>query len=225
MKRTTVKTETSIARTPCPETMGARLRIACATKLLLLLLLLLATANLSAGIPNGPVVSTVCGGGPSPYYGYVQGNPLNSTDAQFHTPIGLAMDNTGEYLFVADRDNNAIRVVDLFSSSDYYYFTYTFAPIANVTPAGVISKPVGVVVDACGNVYVLNRGSGTNGTVVAVRLERESPRHERPGPDQCQRHRAGFYQQYLRHHQQQHPAPDSFRRLQRHSQRHQHHRR
>ena len=79
--------------------------------------------------------------GASPFYGYVEGNPANSTDAQFHTPIGLAQDSTGEYLFVADRDNNAIRVVDLFSSPDFYYFTYTFAPIPGFTPSGAISKP------------------------------------------------------------------------------------
>ncbi|MGO8929921.1 MAG: fibronectin type III domain-containing protein [Limisphaerales bacterium] len=128
-------------------------------------LLLLATANLSAGIKNGVVVGTVCGGGDPPYYGYVEGSPITSTDAQFHTPIGLAQDSTAEYLFVADRDNNAIRVVDLFSSSDYYYFTYTFAPITGFTPAGAINNPVGVALDASDNVYVLNRGNGNNGTV------------------------------------------------------------
>ena len=53
-----------------------------------------------------------------PFYGYVEGNPVNSTDAQFHTPIGLALDSTGEYLFVADCGNNAVRVVDLPSSSN-----------------------------------------------------------------------------------------------------------
>ena len=45
-------------------------------------LLLLATANLSAGVQNGVVVGSVCGGGPAPFYGYVEGNPVNSTDAQ-----------------------------------------------------------------------------------------------------------------------------------------------
>jgi hypothetical protein len=128
-------------------------------------LLLLATANLSAGIKNGVVVGTVCGGGYPPYYGYVEGDPITSTDAQFYNPIGLALDSTGEYLFVADRDNNAIRVVDLASSPDYYYSTYTFAPITGFTD-GTINTPVGVALDANDNVYVLNRGNGKNGTVV-----------------------------------------------------------
>jgi hypothetical protein len=129
-------------------------------------LLLLATANLSAGIQNGVVVGTVCGGGAPPFYGYVEGNPIISIDAQFHTPSGIAQDSTGEFLFIADRDNNAIRVVDLFSSSDIFNFTYKFAPVPGFTPANVIVNPVGVVLDADDNVYVLNRGNGNDGTVV-----------------------------------------------------------
>lgn len=129
-------------------------------------LLLLATFSLSAGIQNGVVVGSVCGGGYPPFYGYVEGNPIVSIDAQFHTPIGLAQDSTGEYLFVADRDNNAIRVVDLLSSPDIYNFTYTFAPVPGFTPANVIVNPVGVALDADDNIYVLNRGDGINGTVV-----------------------------------------------------------
>ena len=70
-------------------------------------LLLLATANLRAGAPNGVVVGSVCGGGISPFYGYVEGNPANSTLAKFNTPIGLALDSTGDFLFVADQANNA----------------------------------------------------------------------------------------------------------------------
>jgi sugar lactone lactonase YvrE len=128
-------------------------------------LLLLATTNLRAGVPNGVVVGSVCGGGWPPTYGYVEGNPVNSTYAHFHTPIGLALDSTGEYLFVADRDNNKIRVVDLSSSSTHYNFTYTFAPVPGFTPPNVITNPVGVALDADDNVYVLNRGNGTNGTV------------------------------------------------------------
>ena len=102
---------------------------------------------------------------PRHFYGYVEGNPASATDAQFHTPIGLALDSTGEYLFVADRDNSAIRVVDLSSPPDPYYLTYTFAPIPGYT-SGTINNPVGVALDADDNVYVLNRGNGTNGTVL-----------------------------------------------------------
>jgi hypothetical protein len=127
-------------------------------------LLLLATAKLSAGVQNGVVVGSVCGGGYPPFYGYVEGDPMVSIDAKFHTPIGLALDSTGDYLFVADRDNQRIRVVDLSSSSTYYDLTFTFAPDF-FTPPNVITNPVGVALDANDNVYVLNRGNGQNGTV------------------------------------------------------------
>jgi DNA-binding beta-propeller fold protein YncE len=121
----------------------------------------------------------VCGGGYPPYYGYVEGDPITSTDAQFHTPIGLALDSTGEYLFVADRDNNAIRVVDLSSSSAHYNFTYTFAPIIRLH-SGTNHQPVGVALDADDNVYVLNRGNGNNGTVVVFDSLRRRPSARMP---------------------------------------------
>ncbi len=153
--------------------------------------LLLATGNLSAGIKNGVVVGSVCGGGFSPFYGYVEGNPITSTDAQFHTPIGLAQDSTGQYLFVADRDNNAIRVVDLLSSPGIFDFTYTFAPITGFTPAGAINNPVGVALDANDNVYVLNRGNGNNGTVVEFDYYGDLLGTNSIAAEQCQRHYAG----------------------------------
>ena len=64
------------------------------------------------------------------------------------------MDSTGEYLYVADRDNNAIRQLDL-------PYDQTITAITNL-----ISKPVGVAVDGAGNIYVLNRGNGNNGSVL-----------------------------------------------------------
>jgi hypothetical protein len=129
-------------------------------------LLLLATVNLQAGQQNGVLAGSLCGGGASPFYGSREGNPANSTDAQFHTPIGLALNSSGNYLFVADRDNNKIRAVDLLSSHpDHCNFTYTFAPVAGLS-SGTIANPVGVALDANNNVYVLNRGNGGNGTLV-----------------------------------------------------------
>src|SRR5438093_12771653 len=66
-----------------------------------------------------PMVSTVTGGpsqGRPLSYGYVDGDTKDL--AQFHTPIGLALDSvgangSGPRLYVADRDNNAIRKLDL----------------------------------------------------------------------------------------------------------------
>lgn len=103
-------------------------------------------------------------GGPSPGYptgaGYVNGYIDN--DAQYHTPSGLAIDQTGNYLLVADRNNNAVRILQFDIN-----FVADFATFTNNTPAsGLFSKPVGVAIDNSYNVFVLNYGSGNNGTVM-----------------------------------------------------------
>ena len=71
-----------------------------------------------------PEVRTLTGG-PSEIFplgaaGYVDGD--TATVAQFNTPYAIASDPTGNILFVADRDNNAIRQLDLIAGK-----TYTFA--------------------------------------------------------------------------------------------------
>ncbi|MBW8865611.1 MAG: hypothetical protein JF609_11965, partial [Verrucomicrobia bacterium] len=88
----------------------------------------------------------------STYYGYSDGDTF--LDARFHTPSGLALDSSGQLLLVADRDNNAIRVLDLAND-----FTWTFT-------TNKVSKPVSVAMDANTNVYVLSQGNGKNGTVI-----------------------------------------------------------
>jgi len=94
--------------------------------------------------------------------GYVDGSTF--LVAQFHTPMGIAIDENYDCLYVADRDNNAIRMLDLVAG-----YTSTVFPNAYV-PTNLISKPVGVQVDSEGNIFVLNRGSAnafsTNGTVL-----------------------------------------------------------
>src|SRR5215471_9055526 len=77
----------------------------CGSRIVGWLLLVAAATRLAAQ----PVVTTITGG-PSQtspkFYGYIDGNTKDS--AQFHTPMGLALDNSGSFLVVADRDNNAI---------------------------------------------------------------------------------------------------------------------
>ena len=94
---------------------------------------------------------TTLGGGMA---GNTNGNTW--TEAWFNLPAGMALDPSGKYLFLADYNNNAIRLVsqvgDRASS-----VTTTFANAAN--GAGV-SHPIAVVVDAATNVYVLNQGNG-----------------------------------------------------------------
>src|ERR1017187_8115332 len=67
----------------------------------------LAAANLFAA----PAVNWISGG---PNYGYPSGAGYVDGDitlyAEYHTPCGIAVDLTGNYLLVADRDNNAVRL-------------------------------------------------------------------------------------------------------------------
>jgi sugar lactone lactonase YvrE len=111
---------------------------------------LFAVANLSAA-----EVDTVTGG-PSEFnplpYGYVDGD--TAALAQFHTPMGIALDSSGTLLYVADRDNHAIRLL------------YLNGNVTTTFTTELIDSPVGVAVDGAGNVYVLNQGDGNNGTVL-----------------------------------------------------------
>src|SRR5437667_7639688 len=123
--------------------------------------LLLTAGNLFGA--SLPAVTTISGGrAGTPRYGYVDGNTKDL--AQFHTPVGLALDSaglngSGPLLYVADRNNNAIRKLDLDLNQ-----TITFA----TNGIKRISQPVGVAVDGAGNLYVLTRGgNGMSGTVLS----------------------------------------------------------
>jgi len=114
---------------------------------------------------------TTLAGGPNYYandsssYGSTNSD-YGSLYSQFHTPMGLALDSSQQFLFVADRDNNAIRYLDLDGG-----FTYTLS-------TNSLNKPVGVAVNgsfanSAATIYVLDRGStnsagvATNGNVIS----------------------------------------------------------
>ena len=119
----------------------------------LLVASLLAAASLSAS----PVVTTLGGGNPNVTPKY-QGNKNGVTlsKALFRTPCGIAVSSDGNTLYVADRDNHAIRKIDLVAG-----LTSTFIP-SPVVPTNKIIRPIGVVLDSSGNMYVLSRGSTNN---------------------------------------------------------------
>jgi streptogramin lyase len=127
--------------------------------IIVMVALLLATASLSAGtvvnwVSGGPNSSNPAGVGVNGD-GYRDGDTI--LDAEYHTPCGIAMDSGGNYLFVADRDNNAIRYLDLAGG-----WTWTF----DVVATNLINKPISVAIDSSLNVFVLNQGNGKNGTVM-----------------------------------------------------------
>lgn len=124
---------------------------------------LLPTANLIAQV--GPTnVTTLTGGWAShgadePYYGYMDGY---TNTASFNLPIDLALDPSGNSLFIADCSNNAVRwISNLKNPTHFDTQVYTYLNAGNG-----ISEPVAIVVDLATNIYVLNRGDGTNGYIL-----------------------------------------------------------
>ena len=92
--------------------------------LLAIIMLLLGTVNSMA------TAVTTLGGGPQYYnagssYGS-SNNVYGTLYSQFHTPSGIAYDSSYDYLYVADRDNNAIRQISSPSGSSSQ--ATTFAP-------------------------------------------------------------------------------------------------
>ncbi len=150
--------KTKISTSPWP------VRVPCRWLQVVLALLLLGTANFARAV----TVNTLGGGNPSvspPYQGYKDGTTLST--ALFRTPMGITYDDYYDCLYVADRDNNAIRMLDLAGGQ-----TFTIFPNTNTgVPTNLISRPVDVQADPYGSIFVLNRGGNgvgysTNGTVM-----------------------------------------------------------
>ncbi|MCX6914641.1 MAG: hypothetical protein NT167_16575, partial [Verrucomicrobia bacterium] len=74
----------------------------------------------------------------------------------FRSPLGIALDTSGARLYIADLSSNAVQVLHLGNNQ-----TETFLDVS----AGIL-QPVDVVVDATNNVYVLNQGTGGNGSIL-----------------------------------------------------------
>ena len=90
--------------------------------------------------------------------GYKNGNTFSA--AQFRVPSGIALDPSGTALFMADSSNNAVRMVNYLGDKAN---SYTYSAFTNKDG---ISQPVDVAIDANTNIYVLNRGTGKDGTIL-----------------------------------------------------------
>ncbi|MDE0105484.1 MAG: hypothetical protein OXN89_24165 [Bryobacterales bacterium] len=89
------------------------------------------------------VITTVAGGGPSGLrIGSYSGDGGPATDARLNSPQGLAVDATGNNLFIADFWNNRVRRVD------------STGVITTVAGPPVLNSPADVALDATGNVYI-----------------------------------------------------------------------
>ena len=99
----------------------------------------------------GGLISTIAGNGSLGY----SGDGGFATSAQFHQPEGLAVDSGGN-LYIADSDNNRIRKVtaDGVISTVAGSGTAGYSGDGGPATSAQISFPLGVVVDAAGNLYI-----------------------------------------------------------------------
>ena len=107
------------------------------------------TVRFGRRVPESTVVTTLAGG---PVDGWVDALARN---ARFMNPLGICMDASGN-LFVADNGNNVVRRI----SSSGEVTTYAGSGIAGYQAGqstnAQFTAPVGICVDATGNVFVFN---------------------------------------------------------------------
>ncbi len=119
-----------------------------------MLLAILISTTLAHAANTQTTVKTLGGA----FAGYVDGNTY--TTALFNSPAGLALDYSGRYLFVADKTNSRVRVLDLSTN-----LTFTFT-----VPTNLLGKPIAVAVNGATDVTVLNRFNNTNGSVITFNV-------------------------------------------------------
>ena len=112
------------------------------------------SATQVAWISGGPNADTSSGAG------YVDGDL--TAQAEYNTPSGIAIDISGDNLVVADKNNNAVRVLVFSQNTTYTLLTYT----NNVQANNLFTQPIGVALDPEYNLFVLCRGTGKNGYVM-----------------------------------------------------------
>src|SRR5208283_2752624 len=90
-------------------------------------------------------------------------NPTNSNEVSamavsplFNAPNGIVLDGAGANLFIADESNNAVEELNLANNQ-----TVTYLNAANG-----ISRPVDVAAGSGGQLFVLNQGTGGNGSIL-----------------------------------------------------------
>jgi len=109
------------------------------------------------------------------------------TSAAFYNPAGVAIDNTGSYLYVSDYSNNVIRRIDLSTNAvTTFAGSGTAGELDAIGTGANFNGPLGIIVGDGGNIYVADytgqkirkitpsavvstvAGSGYNGTANGV---------------------------------------------------------
>jgi len=122
-------------------------------------------------VTPGGTITTIAGNGSPASTG--DGGP--ATSASLNGPWGLAFDAIGN-LYIACRDGNKIRKVDTSGIISTIAGTGTAGYTGDHGPAtsATFSGPIGIAVDAAGNIYVCENGNhtvrkiNTSGTITTV---------------------------------------------------------
>ena len=102
------------------------------------------------------IISTLTGDGTAAFLG----NNAPALGAELNTPTGIAVDNSGN-IFIADQQNNRIRVVDSFGIIRTYAGS-GFAGYGGDSSAATMARlnaPSDVATDGMGNVYIADAGN------------------------------------------------------------------
>ena len=106
---------------------------------------------------SGGVITTVAGNGTAGF----AGDNAAATSAQLNNPTGVAVDSSGN-LYIADSGNNLVRkvangTITTFAGSNSAGAGYSGD--GGTATNGQLNNPVGVAVDASGNVYIADAGN------------------------------------------------------------------
>jgi sugar lactone lactonase YvrE len=122
-------------------------------------------------LPNG-IITTVAGAKAGP----ARGDNGAATNAQMLSPAGMAVDAFGNY-FIADTGNNRIRKVNTngIITTVAGNGTQGFSGDGNQATNAELHSPIGVAVDAYGNIFIADivvngriRKVNTNGIIVTI---------------------------------------------------------
>ena len=121
-------------------------------------------------VNSAGIIITYAGTGTAGYSG--DGGP--ATSALFQNPLGVALDSTGNYLYIADSSNQVVRVV---SSGIVTTVAGGGIVVGDGGPAtsAYLSYPYGLTVDTTGNVYVSDDGNNRIRKVMAYYYPTSQP--------------------------------------------------